>query len=61
LRTPALGAVFWCRLKELELPNPAGGELEELLRRVGGLLLKTLADDQDSLESPGVTSRRSPL
>jgi AcrR family transcriptional regulator len=33
----------------LELPDPSGGELEELLRQVGDLVLKALAHDQDSL------------
>lgn len=33
----------------VELPDPSGAELEELLRQVGGLVLKTLAHDQDSL------------
>ncbi len=33
----------------LELPNPSGAELDVLLRQVGGLVMKTLAHDQDSL------------
>lgn len=33
----------------LELPSPGGAELDVLLRQVGGLVMKTLAHDQDSL------------